>query len=529
MKKVKNILKNIILLTMLTNCTNNQIESNQTISEEEEIVESVIPDGQIAYEGKVVASKMETKENGRRYLTVDDKPFLMLGSQLRTDFFLQLDRLEIPELDRYFKLAATLSLTCVQIPVCWADVEPTKDTYKKELVEAYMKFARKYDMKLEILWFGSYMCGYSVKNYVPAYVFDDKENYPRVGNTQTNGWIGDQGFLYPNTEKLVDRETKAIAKMMEFVYEYDRTHGGKKIVAGVQIENEPDMLTTSHHPDCSSGWIEATDSSEVIWQEMVKHLDKVGKAVKDSDYSCYTRVNMTTWSGDWVNLSEDLCATDGIDFVGLDPYQSRLSSIKEGLNQLSYIDGNYPHIAENGGEYINNPSMELLAFTLGAGYEVFEVITTPNEKLVDWALRGVYEVDFTKRPQTDPMIEANKIYRQGCYDLAIADLGDILGFNLIGNTVLETCKEEKDTNDGITVEFETNDSALGYFVKNEDHAIFAASREAKMKFSNIKKIKKVEKGYYTLTGLWKKQGSVEIKNNEINLEKGITYRMEFEM
>ena len=44
---------------------------------------------------------METKENGRKYLTVDGHPFLMLGSQLRTDFFLKLDKLEYNKVEIY--------------------------------------------------------------------------------------------------------------------------------------------------------------------------------------------------------------------------------------------------------------------------------------------------------------------------------------------------------------------------------------------------------------------------------------------
>ena len=39
-------------------------------------------------------------------LTVDGKPFLMLGAQLRTDFFRQLDGRELDQLDDYFSLAA---------------------------------------------------------------------------------------------------------------------------------------------------------------------------------------------------------------------------------------------------------------------------------------------------------------------------------------------------------------------------------------------------------------------------------------
>ena len=52
-------------------------------------------------------------------LTVDGKPFLMLGAQLRTDFFRDLDGKGLDELDKYFELAASLNITVVQIAFSW--------------------------------------------------------------------------------------------------------------------------------------------------------------------------------------------------------------------------------------------------------------------------------------------------------------------------------------------------------------------------------------------------------------------------
>ena len=40
------------------------------------------------------------------HLMVEGEPFLMLGAQLRTDYFIQLDGKSYDELDPYFELAA---------------------------------------------------------------------------------------------------------------------------------------------------------------------------------------------------------------------------------------------------------------------------------------------------------------------------------------------------------------------------------------------------------------------------------------
>ena len=57
------------------------------------------------------------EERGPYRLTVDGKPFLMLGAQLRTDYLIQLDGREVENLDDYFSLAAGLNITCIQVPV----------------------------------------------------------------------------------------------------------------------------------------------------------------------------------------------------------------------------------------------------------------------------------------------------------------------------------------------------------------------------------------------------------------------------
>ena len=82
-------------------------------------------------------SKAPGNENPYR-LTVDGKPFLMLGAQLRTDFFLKLDGRRLDQLDDYFSLAAGLNITCVQVPVCWSDIETEYDVYSDDVIRAYI-------------------------------------------------------------------------------------------------------------------------------------------------------------------------------------------------------------------------------------------------------------------------------------------------------------------------------------------------------------------------------------------------------
>lgn len=307
-----------------------------------------------------------------KHLMVNGKPFLMLGAQLRTDFFLQLDKKSPEELAPYFELAANMNILVVQVPVAWKDVEAEKDIYNTELVEKYIELCDKYQLKLEILWFGSYMCGYSVEGYIPDYVINNTSTYPDLKPSAAfEGWLGKHYYLKPNTPALVERESKALKQMMDAIYHYDNNHGQKHTVIGIQVENEPDMLATRHNQE--HGY-----TPEQLWRDLISMLDQLGQVVKNSAYDCYTRVNQTTTYSDYMERSAEIAATAGIDYVGLDPYENNMLGIDSKLRRLRKIKDNYGHIAENGGEYANNDLLTLKAISLGCGYEIFEVITTPQ-------------------------------------------------------------------------------------------------------------------------------------------------------
>lgn len=450
-----------------------------------------------------------------KHLTVNGKPFLMLGAQLRTDFFRQLDGKTSEALDPYFALAAQMNIMVVQVPVGWRDVEPLKDQYSSEWVVKLIELCERHNLKLEILWFGSNMCGYSVEGHIPDYVVYNQSVYPRLNFTAYEGWQGLQFFLNPKTPALLEREEKAIGKMMEFIGQYYKDHGKQHTVIGIQVENEPDMLATRHNS------LHGLKQGE-LWPDIVKQLDRLGKAVKNAAYKCYTRVNIVL-DTDYLQRCEDVVATQGIDYAGLDPYQNGIADIEEKLWQLQSIEGNYAHIAENGGEYENNDLLALKALTMGCGYEVFEVITTPHPDLADWTLRGVWNPDFTPKTHTQRIVDAFKIYKDAWVDLASAETANILGFNLRqDNGIVQTSENQCTTN--VEVNWTTSSRGVSFAVEHNGHITVASTKNDMMQFNNIT-LSNAEKGFYDMEGNWTKEGNVTLNENILNMEPLTVYRL----
>ncbi|MGV8096054.1 MAG: DUF4978 domain-containing protein [Mangrovibacterium sp.] len=461
----------------------------------------------------------EVEQGGVRHLEVNGKPFLMLGAQLRTDFFLQLDKRTPDELDPYFELAANMNVMVVQMPICWKDIEPNKDSYSETLVEKYIELCERHNLKLELLWFGGYMCGYSVEGYIPDYVLYNTSEYPELKpSADFQGWLGKHYYLKPNTPQLVEREEKAIQYMMEAIYNYDNSHGKKHTVIGIQVENEPDMLATRHNQ--AHGY-----TPEQLWPDLIDMLDRLGQAVKNSSYDCYTRVNQTTTYTDHMKRSAEIVATKGIDYVGVDPYENTITQIDGKLRALRKIEGNYGHISENGGEYANNDLLALKALTLGCGYEIFEVITTPHPYLVDWTLRGVYNPDFTPKDHTQRIVDAFRIYKDAWVDLATAETKDIIGFNLKSDNGLEQTSETQKTAH-VRVKWQTTSRGVAFAVEYDSHLTVASTQNDMMEFSNIQ-ISSIEKGHYNMNGTWVPDGNIVPDRNQLVMEPCTVYRVIF--
>lgn len=450
-------------------------------------------------------------------LTVDGKPFMMVGAQLRMDFFRDLDKKKLDELDKYFELAASLNITVVQLAFSWSDVEKDYDVYSDETVKAYIDYCEKWGLKAELLWFGSYMCGYSVAGHLPDYVVADNTTYPELKPSAAyQGWQGKQFFLSPGNPKLIERETKAAAKLMDFIYEYDKSLGSPHTIIGIQVENEPDMLPTRHN---GAHGYSATD----LWPSLLYHLDQMGKAFKSGKYDCYTRVNQTCEYDDWVYWSKMVAKREGIDYVGFDPYRFTVEDLEMRLNSMLEIEGNFAHVAENGGEAWNNDILTLKALTMGCGYEVFEVVTTPHPYIAEYTLRGVYNTNFTPKGQTQRLIDANLIYKNGWYDFATAPVANMKGFNITDSDGLTSTKETAEL-PGAKIAWQTSARGIAYAIEAKDYVLVGSTKADMMTFGFD--ILNVEPGRYDADGKWTVENrAVKLSGSSLQLEACTVYRV----
>src|SRR5690554_2735528 len=106
-------------------------------------------------------------------LIVDDKPFLILGGELYNSSSSNLEYME-----PLWQQLKDMHLNTVLVAVSWQLTEPEEGRFDFSLVDGLIREAREHDMRLVLLWFGSWKNGLS--HYVPDWVKQDPARFHRV-------------------------------------------------------------------------------------------------------------------------------------------------------------------------------------------------------------------------------------------------------------------------------------------------------------------------------------------------------------
>lgn len=168
---------------------------------------------------------------GATELVVDGKPFVMLAGELTNSGGSTARSMA----DRWENLVA-LNLNTVLIPVSWEQVEPEEGKYDFSHVYSLVAGARRHDMKLVLLWFGSWKNGSS--GYAPYWVMGDTSRFPRMKNRDGRTLP----YLSCFSPELVRAESRTFGRLMRHIGEIDRDHA---TVLMVQVENEVGLLGDS--------------------------------------------------------------------------------------------------------------------------------------------------------------------------------------------------------------------------------------------------------------------------------------------
>src|SRR5512146_1482341 len=113
------------------------------------------------------------RQGSTSQLIVDGRPFLVIGGELHNSSSSSLEYMK-PIWPRMVEL----NFNTVLAPVSWELIEPQEGCFDFALVDGLIQDARRHDLRLVFLWFGSWKNGMS--SYVPPWVKRDPDRFGRV-------------------------------------------------------------------------------------------------------------------------------------------------------------------------------------------------------------------------------------------------------------------------------------------------------------------------------------------------------------
>ena len=509
-------MKRVLLLTvsifLLTGCatavtTNKQTTTNITIKttnpikttskKEETTIEMTTTIKPI---GNKVVSKINYLDNGRAIYEVRGKVMTYIGAQVRYDGLtnrgegehfdpnapLPLTKEEIKE---YFVEAKKFGLNVLAISLDWRDLEKEKDVFTFDEIDMLMDLAQETDMKFEILWFSTNMCGDLHSFHIPDYIFDDDETYPKMIPNSGN-YSGMYGYrtkyIVLDNPNLLEREYNAVKLLMNHIADYNTQKGYDYPVIGMQIHNESDGLLRWRYDQKEITLNGERVSKERLWEMTLNALNNVGMAVKDSNYVVVTRCNMTTSYGTSPFPQADFaCPWDvynleGVDIIGDDPYTENTETFAKLINEYSE-NGNYAHVAENMGDYPMTDSYILKTVTNGGGYLIYDFATPEFFNYLNRGAsyrmdQGIVNSDFTFKAHSQNAKDVISIINKAGYPLFTSLKEDMYSFNT-GN-IRNNEEVEEFTLRDVSYKMSTNTNGIGYVLKYDKGILVSCTSSA---------------------------------------------------
>lgn len=163
------------------------------------------------------------QKEGRFALFVDGEPYFIFGGQSHNSSTWP------ALLPQVWNTIESIHANTLEIPVYWEKIESQPGRFDFSIVQILLDQARERDVRLVLLWFGTWKNGSN--HYMPGWMKRDPLKYPNI--VDENGRFVDSPS--PHAKATMDADAKAFTALMKYLKEADLQH----TVIMVQVENEP--------------------------------------------------------------------------------------------------------------------------------------------------------------------------------------------------------------------------------------------------------------------------------------------------
>ncbi len=254
-------------------------------------VSSVLAQSRITINSKDIPHLQ--KHGTATQLIVNGKPLLMLAGETGNS-----SASGVKYMDWIWPKVVKMHLNTLVVPVYWELIEPKEGEFDFSSVDSTIYAARRYDLKLVFLWFGTWKN--SMSCYVPLWIKINEKRFPRA--REKDGRAEEILTAFNGTNRNTDAH--AFAELMKHIRNIDEK---QQTVVMVQVENEIGMIPDAR--DYCSSANKAFDAP--VPKEFLNYLEKNKNNLTTELYDLWKENNFKT-SGNWETIFGKSLQTDEI-------------------------------------------------------------------------------------------------------------------------------------------------------------------------------------------------------------------------
>lgn len=233
------------------------------------------------------------KQGTATQLIVRNKPLLMLGGELGNS-----SASDLKYMAPVWPKLKAMHVNTILMPVYWELIEPKEGVFDFALVDDLVASARKNDLHIVVLWFGSWKN--SMSCYAPDWVKTNQARFPR---SRTNDGRAIE-ILTPFSDENRNVDARAFARFMKHLRTID---GEQNTVVMIQVENEIGMI-----PQARDHCAEAEKAfAQQVPGELLASLEKNKDSLTEELRHAWSSAGMKP-SGTWEQVFGKGLSTDEI-------------------------------------------------------------------------------------------------------------------------------------------------------------------------------------------------------------------------
>jgi beta-galactosidase GanA len=220
-----------------------------------------------AYAGAQAPLPELKRVHGATQLFVDGKPFLIRGGELNNS-----SASSAAFMAPIWPKLKAMNVNTVLVPAYWELLEPQEGHFDFKSVDVVLANARKHNMHVVLLWFGSWKN--SMSSYVPAWVKRDQARFPRVETAAGKS----EEILSAHSDENLKTDIRAYVALMQHLRDTDKAH----TVIMMQPENEVGMIPDARDHSAAANAAFAAAVPAALTDYLQAHKDTLVPSVREA-------------------------------------------------------------------------------------------------------------------------------------------------------------------------------------------------------------------------------------------------------